>query len=82
MNEKYGVLFHITYIRKLLRKLIMSAKTVKRVHIKRPPIEEIYRWQHNAKRQISRLQERGFVIGSYDEAIFIDEPALDKKYWS
>ena len=82
LNEKYDVLFHITYVRKLLRKLVMSAKTIKRVHIRRPPLEEIYKWQHNAKRRISRLLEKGFVILSYDEAIFIDDPAPGKKYWS
>ena len=82
LNKKYGVLFHTTYARKLPRKLIMSAKTVKYIHIRRPLNEEIYRWQHNAKRRISRLLEKGFVILSYDEAIFIDDPALGEKYWS
>ncbi|MCY4491976.1 MAG: hypothetical protein OXC46_11050 [Thaumarchaeota archaeon] len=82
LNEKYGVLFLITYARKLLCKLVMSAKTVKYIHIRRPHTEEIYRWQYNAKRRISLLLEKGFVILSYNEVIFIDDPALGKKYWS
>ncbi len=60
----------------------MSAKTVKRIHINRAEIKQIKRWQHNAKRRISRLESNKFAVIVFDEAIFIDDPASRVKYQS
>ena len=65
-----------------MHKLGLSGKTIRRIHAKRPEIEEIRRWQRNATRRISRLESRGFATVIFDEAIFIDDPKSGVKYWS
>ncbi len=80
--KKYGVKYHITNVRKIMRKLGLTAKTVRRIHINRAEIDEIKKWQRSAKRQISRLKKLGFAVVVFDEAIFIDDPTSGAKYWS
>ncbi len=82
IQKKFRVNYHITNIRRILHKLDMSAKTVKRIHINRAEIKQIKRWQHNAKRRISRLESNEFAVVVFDEAIFIDDPASGVKYQS
>lgn len=55
VRKKYGVKYHITSARRIMHRLGMSAKTVRRVHVRRAGVGEIRKWQRNAKRRISRL---------------------------
>ena len=82
IRKELGITYHITNVRKIMHALGLTAKTVKRVHVNRAEIEEIRRWQRNAKRRISRLERRGFAVVVFDEAIFIDDPESGAKYWS
>ncbi len=82
IQKRFKVKYHITSIRKIMHKLGMSAKTAQRIHISRAEIDKIKRWQHNAKRRISRLELKGFTTVVFDESIFIDDPASGAKYWS
>ena len=82
VRKIHGITYHITSARRIMRRLGMSAKTARRVHINRAGTDEIKRWQRNAKRRISRLESRGFAVVVFDESIFIDDPASGTKYWS
>lgn len=82
IHETLGVKYHITNVRKIMHKLGLSGKTAQRVHMRRPEMEEIRKWQRNATRRISRLESKGFATVVFDEAIFIDDPSPGVKYWS
>ena len=59
IRKRYGIKYHITNTRRIMHKLGMSAKTARKTHVNRAEVAEIRRWQHNAKRQISRLKSGG-----------------------
>ena len=82
IHETPGVKYHITNVRKIMRKLGLSGKTIRRVHIRRPEMEEIRRWQRNATARIPRLESKGFATVIFDEAIFMDDPKAGAKYRS
>ena len=82
IREKHGVEYHITNVRKIMRRLGMSAKTSQAVHAGRAEMEEIREWQRDTKRQIAYLKSRGFVTAVVDESIFINDPGSGVKYWS
>ena len=64
-----------------MHKLGMSAKTVRRIHVRRAETKDNRRWQCNAEAHIAPGIE-GFAIVVFDESIFIDDPAPGTKYWS
>ena len=82
VRKKHGVKYHITSARRIMRRLGMSAKSVRRIHVRRAEINEIKRWQRNAGRRILHLKSRGFAVVVFDEFVFIDDPASGAKYWS
>ncbi len=82
IHETLEVKYHITNVRKIMHKLGLSGKTAQRVHIRRPEMEEIRRWQRNATRRISHLESKGFSTIIFDEAVFVDDPKPGIKYWS
>ena len=82
IHKTCSVWYHITNIRKIMRKLGLSPKVAKRVNNGRANTDEIKWWQRNAKRQISRLKSRGFAIAIQDESLFVDESKTGTKYWS
>ena len=82
IHKKYGVRYHMTSIRRIMRCCNMSAKTSRRVHVNRAEMHDIQRWQRNAKRRISRLIKDGFTVLIQDESIFTHDPVTGVKYWS
>ena len=82
IHKMFGTRYHITSVRRILHELGMSAKTAQRVHASKADIEEIRRWQRNAKERISRLEEKGFATAIQDEALFTYDPVTGRKYWS
>ncbi len=82
IRKEFKVTYHISNVTKIMHRLGLSAKTARRIHVNRPEIKKIRQWQRNAKRRISRLQEKGFLPVVFDEAIFVDDPASGVKYWS
>ena len=82
IRRVHGTTYHITSARRIMRRLDMSAKKARRIHVNRAGIDEIRKWQYNAKRRISRLKSRGFAVVVFDESIFVDDPASGTKYWS
>jgi len=82
IRESTGVLYHMTSVRRILRKLDMSPKVSQQVHTSKPDIDTIRRWQRSAKRRISRLKREGFVTAVMDESVFVSTPSKGRKYWS
>ena len=84
-HEIYGVTgtrYDIGTIRRRLRLLGMSAKTLQVVHVRRPNIWKIRSWQRRTKEVVSRLKRQGYTIAVQDESIFTFDPIRQKKYWS
>ncbi len=82
IHKKYGIKYHMTSVRRILQRCNMSAKTPRRVHVNRANMDDIRRWQRNAKKHISRLTKEGFTILIQDESIFTHDPITGVKYWS
>lgn len=80
--EKHNVKFHITYVRKIMRKHGLSRKTAQTYHINRADRKTVYRWRYRTKKRISRLRKDGFTILMEDEAFFTYDVATSRKYWS
>ena len=76
-----GVKYDIGTIRRRLRLLGMSAKTLQVVHVRRPNIWKIRSWQRRTKETVSRLKRQGYTIAVQDESIFTFDPIRQKKYW-
>ena len=77
-----GVLFHITYVRKLMHGRNLSVKKATRVHVRHADSRTVNLWRHRLKKRIPRLKEDGFVIAMADEAFFVRDDAAGRKYWS
>ena len=82
IREKHGVEYHITNVRKTMRRLGMSAKTSQAVHASRAEMEEIREWLRDTKRRIAYLKSRGFATAVVDESIFTNDPGSGVKYGS
>ena len=82
IHRKFKVKYHVTNVRKIMRRLGMSAKASQKVHAGRPAMEEIRKWQQGTKTRIARLESTGFVTVVLDEAIFVNDPDRGVKYWS
>jgi len=82
IRESTGVRYHITSVRRIIKRLGMSPKVSQMVHTSKPDIDTIRRWQRSAKRRISRLKREGFVTAVMDESIFVSTPSKGRKYWS
>ncbi len=77
-----GVKFHITYIRKVMHQYGMSAKTAQKYHINHASVSAVKSWQQRIRKRISHLKKNGFIIAMTDEAFFVRDTKIGKKYWS
>jgi len=82
IRKRTGIRYHMTPVRGIMKTLKMSPKVSQLVHTSKPDMETIRRWQSNAKRQISRLKQEGFVTAIMDESVFVNTPSKGRKYWS
>lgn len=82
IRDKTGVLFHITYVRKLMCRYNMTPKRPNMISISRADSDEVAKWRRNIKRRISRLEKKGFAVCVQDEAFFIYDAIQGRKYWS
>ncbi len=60
----------------------MSAKTTQKYHINHATVSAVKSWQQRIKKRISRLKKNGFIIAMADEAFFVRDTKIGKKYWS
>jgi len=79
IRESTGVRYHMTSVRRIIKRLGMSPKVSQQVHTSKPDIDTIRRWQRSAKRRISRLKRGGFVTAVMDESVFVSTPSKGRK---
>ena len=82
IRREAGILFHMTYVRKLMCRAGLSAKTATMVPANRADNGTVNSWRHRTKRCIARLKRAGFAVASMDETFFIHNDAAGRKYWS
>ena len=77
-----GILLYMTYVRKLMCRAGLSAKTATMVPANRAGNGTVNSWRHRTKKRIARLKRAGFAVAAMDEAFFIHNDAAGRKYWS
>ena len=68
IEEKTGIKYHMSYIRKLMRRFGMSAKKATFFHINRSSPDEIRAWQKSADSMIRYHKNRGHALLTEDES--------------
>ena len=81
MARAHGIRFHISYVRKIMRRYGMTPKTAVRIHVNCATKGAVYGWQSRLDDRISRLKEQGFTIITADEAFFTYDTKSGRKYW-
>ena len=82
IREKTGRKLHITYVRKIMRRDVLSPKASQKIHIRRASSKAVRNWQYGIKKWISRMENEGFVVLMEGEAFFIHDATAGRKYWS
>ena len=77
-----GVRFHMSYVRKIMRRAGLSAKRTRLVHVNRADGPTVAGWRRRVRREIRRLRRAGFTIVVQDETIAVHGAADGSKYWS
>ena len=82
IRAQTGTRFHITYVRKIMRLYNLSPKVAQKIHINRAGRKAVWNWRYYLKRRISCLGKDGFVVIMQDEAFFVHDVIVGRKYWS
>ena len=82
IHRMANVLFHITYVRKLMRRRNLSVKRATKVHVRHADSKTVNSWRHRIKKAIPRLKKDRFAIAFGDEAFFVRDNSNGRKYWS
>ena len=82
IRAQTGTIFHITYVRKIMRLHNLSPKVAQKIHINMAGRKAVWNWRYYLKRRISCLEKEGFVVIMQDEAFFIHDAVSGRKYWS
>ncbi len=82
IHKDTGVKLHITYVRKIMHRQNLSPKAPRKVHVSRANKKAVQNWKYRFNKRISRLEKEGFTILMEDEAIFIHDVIVGRKYWS
>ena len=77
-----GVRFHMSHVRKIMRRAGLSAKRTRLVHVNRADGPTVAGWRRRVRREIRRLRRAGFTIVVQDETIAVHGAADGSKYWS
>ena len=62
IRQETGIIFHVTYVRKLMYRAGLSAKTATMVPANRADRRTVNSWRHRTKRRIARLKRAGFTV--------------------
>ncbi len=81
IRREAGIIFHVTYVRKLMCRAGLSAKTATMVPANRADSGTVNSWRHRTKRRTARLKKAGFAVAAMDEAFFMHNDAVGRKYW-
>ena len=60
----------------------LSPKTPRKVHVNRADKKAMHDWKYRFNRRVLRLERKGFTVLINDEAIFIHDVIVGRKYWS
>ncbi len=60
----------------------LSPKVPRKVHINRANKRVVRNWKYCFNKHVSRLEKDGFTVLMKDEAIFIHDVIVGRKYWS
>lgn len=81
IHRKTGTKFHLSYVRRTLRKFDFTAKLPDTVHADAASDDECDEWFRRTMRRIRYFRERGFEIGIQDEAIISESGKARRKLW-
>ena len=82
IRKETGVKLHITYVRKIMRQYNLSPKAPQKVHVNRAGKKAVQNWKYRFNKRVSRLEPEGFTILMQDEALFVHDIIVGRKYWS
>ena len=82
IRKDTGVKLHITYVRKIMHRHNLSPKAPRKIHVNRADKKAVQNWKYRFNRRVSRLEKDGFTVLMEDEAIFIHDVIVGRKYWS
>ena len=82
IRKETGVKLHITYVRKIMRQYNLSPKAPQKVHVNRAGKKAVQNWKYRFNKRVSRLEQEGFTILMQDEALFVHDIIVGRKYWS
>ena len=80
IHEDAGVNLHITHVRKIMRARGLPPKAPKKVHVNRTGKKAVQDWQYRYNRRVSCLERDGFTVLMQDEAFFIHDVIVGRKY--
>ena len=81
IRKETGVKLHITYVRKIMRQYNLSPKAPQKVHVNRAGKKAVQNWKYRFNKRVSRLEQEGFTILMQDEALFVHDIIVGRKYW-
>ncbi len=82
IRKDAGVKLHITYVRKIMHLHGLSPKAPRKIHVNRAGKKAVQNWKYRFNKRVSRLENEGFTTVMEDEAIFIHDVMVGRKYWS
>ena len=82
IRKETGVKLHITYVRKIMRQYNLPPKAPQKVHVNRAGKKAVQNWKYRFNKRVSRLEQEGFTILMQDEAFFVHDVIVGRKYWS
>ena len=60
----------------------LSPKAPRKIHVNRADKRVVQNWKYRFNRRVSRLEKEGFTVLMEDEAIFMHDVIVGRKYWS
>ena len=82
IHRKTGTKFHLSYVRRTLRRFDFTAKLPDIVHANAASDDECAAWYRRNMRRIRYYRKRGFKIGVQDEAIISESGKAHRKLWA
>ncbi len=82
IHEETGTTLYITNVRKIMHRNGLSPKAPRKIHVNRANKKAVQNWKYRFNKRVSRLEKEGFIILMEDEAIFIHDVIVGRKYWS
>lgn len=82
IEAETGVRYHISSVRRFLRKFGFSRKRPTLVHVNRAGPEEVREWQDSKIPELLGLMSEGYTLLVQDESVFVNDAGKGAKHWS